>query len=317
VLVMLFQGFSIDQKIAGPLDRSVGDPWRGHPFHRDNNINGIDGDPEGTGRGRLVHTLALPRVLALQERFVRRVVRMLNNQDNVIWEISNESPATSMRWQYHMASFVKDLEEQLPKQHPVLVTVPWGPAGAGENDELFASPADAISPNPKGGYKDAPPPADGSKIVINDTDHLWGIGGTADWVWQAFLAGQHPIFMDPYLDVRTGEIYDAQWESVRRAMGHTLCYAQRLKMAEMAPADRMVDAGRCLACPGTTYLIWLPLGKTEVSLDLTGAEGPFSVEWFRPDTEELFDGREAMGGAIVRLKRPDAAYRIGLVRTVE
>jgi len=32
---------------------------RWHPFHRKNNINGINGDPKNEGHGRLTHTLRM------------------------------------------------------------------------------------------------------------------------------------------------------------------------------------------------------------------------------------------------------------------
>jgi hypothetical protein len=92
----------------------------------------------------------------------------------VLYEISNESHPNSQEWQYHMINFIKDYEAGKPKQHPVGMTVEWPD---GNNDELFASPANWISPND---YAD-PPPADGSKVIISDTDHIWGIGGDRDW----------------------------------------------------------------------------------------------------------------------------------------
>jgi len=202
----------------------------------------------------------------------------------------------------------------LPKQHLVLMTFPYDGVDNGSNEALWDSPAEAISPNPEGGYTDNPPPADGSKIVISDTDHLWGIGGNADWVWRSFLAGHHPIFMDPYLDVRGGEIYDAQWEPVRRAMGHTLAYAQRLDLAKMTPADELVDTGRCLAHRGNAYLIYLPGDVDAVFVDLSDISGAMSVEWFNPQTEELFDAWDVAGGQRVRLCQPDADYRVVLVQ---
>ncbi|MBD3265317.1 DUF4038 domain-containing protein, partial [bacterium] len=41
--VMLFQGFSIEQKGTDGVDPKKGNPWDGHPFNAKNNINGIDG----------------------------------------------------------------------------------------------------------------------------------------------------------------------------------------------------------------------------------------------------------------------------------
>ena len=52
VSIMLFQGFSVSQKnTVGAIDRSFGNPWEGHPFHKSNNVNQIDGDPNGRNRG--------------------------------------------------------------------------------------------------------------------------------------------------------------------------------------------------------------------------------------------------------------------------
>lgn len=65
VAVMFFQGFSIEQKGTLGVDPNKGNPWDGHPFHRHNNINGIDGDPNGSGEGKAVHTLAIPAITAL------------------------------------------------------------------------------------------------------------------------------------------------------------------------------------------------------------------------------------------------------------
>src|SRR5690606_9372528 len=54
VAVMLFEGFSVEKK------RRTVNPWPGHPFHRENNINGIDGDGDGDGEGKEIHTLQNP-----------------------------------------------------------------------------------------------------------------------------------------------------------------------------------------------------------------------------------------------------------------
>ena len=42
------------------------------------------------------------------------------------------------------------------------------------NIDLFNSPAEWVLPNDVSGYKDNPPTFDGSKVIIADTDHLWG-----------------------------------------------------------------------------------------------------------------------------------------------
>jgi len=79
VSVMLFDGWSNDDK-----DYGGGNPWLGHPFHRDNNVNGINGDPLNTGEGKRTHTLDDPAITALQDAYVRKVIDTVNDLDNVL-----------------------------------------------------------------------------------------------------------------------------------------------------------------------------------------------------------------------------------------
>ena len=177
VSVMLFQGWDVETKgrKTNPLDA--------HPFNKRNNANGVDGDPSGTGEGMDLHTLKIPAVTRLQEDYVRKVLDTLNDLDNVLYEISNESHGGSVEWHYHMINFIHEYEKKKPKQHPVGMTFLWSDKYRGSNEDLFESPADWVSPNPeaKDGYNYAynPPPADGRKVVLLDTDHLWGLGGDA------------------------------------------------------------------------------------------------------------------------------------------
>jgi hypothetical protein len=64
VSVMLFEGWQL-QFSRPPFN------WRTHPFNENNNINGIDGDVNGDGRGIEVHTLANRTVTEIQRAYVR------------------------------------------------------------------------------------------------------------------------------------------------------------------------------------------------------------------------------------------------------
>lgn len=196
VAVMLFEGWVQQQKKK--------EWWRDHPFHPDNNVNGVDGDANGDGRASEVHTLEVPAVTRVQEAYVRRVLDAVGDLDNVLWEIVNEAGSYSTEWQYHFIRFLKAEEAKRTKQHPVGMTFQYSPDVKlrGNNRTLFESPADWISPNQLAAagynYKTNPPPADGSKVIVPDTDHLGGIWGTPEWVWKSFTRGLNPIFMDPY-----------------------------------------------------------------------------------------------------------------------
>lgn len=273
--VMLFEGWGL---------QFVENAWQAHPFHPDNNINGIDGDREGDGRGLEIHQLGHPAVLTLQEAYVRQVIDTLNDLDNVLYEISNENHPASTDWQYHFIRFIHDNERTKPKQHLVGMTFQYK---GGRNETLFDSPADWISPNPSApdgfNHRDNPPPADGSKVVISDTDHLWGLGGNVAWVWKTFLRGAHPIFMDPYDGAVLRRGGDDQWEPVRRAMGAVARVAASLDLAAMHPRLDFGPASFCLADDAGTRLAWLPSGTT-LRLEPSPSGRSVEVQWFHPET---------------------------------
>jgi CubicO group peptidase (beta-lactamase class C family) len=268
VSVMLFEGWG--------LQFSPG-AWEGHPFHPKNNVNGIDGDANKDGKGVEIHELGNQAVTAIQEAYARKVIDTVNGFDNVLYEISNENHPPSTSWQYHMIRFIKDYERTKPSQHPVGMTFQYKD---GSNQALFDSPADWISPNSEGGYRDDPPPADGRKVVLNDTDHLWGIGGNLAWVWKSFTRGYNPIFMDPYDGDVLGARFDPKWDPIRRSMGYTLRYARRMNLAEMRPTPDIASTKYCLASPGKQYLVYKPGAGDSVTVKLE--PGAYAYEWFDP-----------------------------------
>ena len=306
--VVLFQGFSVSRKSKNRQKS----PWQAHPFNKANNINGIDGDLNGDGEGYETHTLALPRVTRLQEAYVRKAIDTISDLDNVIYEISNESHGGSARWQYHMTDLIHEYERGKPKQHPVWMSFTWdGMAGSGKDADLFDSPAEAVSPRGESTgrgrgawtYAVDPPVADGSKVVITDTDHLWGIGGDQAWVWKSFTRGLNPIFMDPYDGVVLGGRFEKKWDPVRRSMGYTLRYARRMDLAAMAPHGRLASTKFCLANPGREYLVYLPSGGS-VTVDLSAAKGALAAEWFSPGTGKARKPTTVQGGAKRTLAAP-------------
>ncbi|MBN2476228.1 MAG: twin-arginine translocation signal domain-containing protein [Pirellulales bacterium] len=302
--LMLFEGWGM-QFAPGA--------WRAHPMHPENNVNGINGDADGDGNGLEIHALAVPAVTKVQEAYVRKVLDTLNDLDNVLYEISNENHPPSTEWQYHMIRHIQQYERGKAKQHPVGMTFQYR---GGSNQTLFDSPADWISPNHEGGYRDNPPAADGRKVILTDTDHLWGIGGNAAWVWKSFLRGLNPLFMDPYDGVVLGKRFDPQWQPIREALGHTRRLADRLKLASLQPRDALASSGYCLANAarrGAEYLVYLPQGG-EVTVDLSATAGELSVEWIRPANGAPSRGSPVAGGHPRRLTAPFPGDAVLLLR---
>ena len=298
VSVMLFQGWSIERKTG-----SVS-PWFAHPFNAVNNVNGVDGDANRDGEGSEVHTLAVPAVTRLQEAYVQKVVETLNDLDNVLYEVTNESPVATRQWQYHIVEFIKGCEMSRPKQHPAGISYFYN-GRAGAMDALLASPADWISPGNDGGvysYDYDPPAAEGRKVFLSDTDHFFGVGGDQKWVWRSFTRGLNVLFMDPLEDPKWEQ--RRQWEPARQAMGQTRELSDRIDMALMLPHPELASTRYCLADPSREYVVYLPEGG-RVMVDLSPAPATFAVEWLRPTgAGAAVSGDAIQGGAKRSLQAP-------------
>jgi hypothetical protein len=225
VAVMFFDGWALHLSPAP-------DHVEGHPFHTANNVNGV-------GIGSIVDYQVLPldpRVQALQEAYLRKVVDTLHDLPNLLWEVANESsgggtvdPAfaqalgqtgtpewgDSTAWQYWVIDRVRRHETEMSyDRHPMGMTMQFPvPQQTKVNDPLFNSRAEWVSPgyddeifaggghpmapgSPQSRWLEDPPAADGRKVVITDTDHYAPGRGDALWAWKSFLRGHHPILMD-------------------------------------------------------------------------------------------------------------------------
>ena len=287
VSVMLFQGFSVVGQGA----------WKAHPFNAENNANGIDGDLDGDGEGKEVQRMPDDKVVKAQEAYVGHVLETLHDLDNVLYEIVNEAIPESVSWQYHFIRFIKQYErEHQLEAHPVGMTFfQGGEFGGGDNATLFDSQADWISPGGYTRYARNPPVADGRKVMILDTDHIHGIGGDRDFVWESFFRGYNPIYMDPLgvsheLTIGEPVLNEPAHDRARAALGETQRWATRLDLRRVTPQGELSSTGYCLAEQGIEYLLYVPSGVSSdqsagsrtarpVTINLTGAEGRFTVEW--------------------------------------
>ena len=148
-----------------------------------------------------------------------------------------------------------------------------------------------------------PPADDGEKVVLLDTDHLWGIGGDAAWIWRAFLAGHHPLYMDP-LDEH------GERAAARKAMGVARRLVDRLPtvvgtgLETLAPRPELASSGCCLASIGErceAIVAWAPRGR--LRLDLRAVPAAFTGEWVHPVSGATAPAAVA-GGSAVRVAAP-------------
>lgn len=330
VAVMLFDGWALH---LSPAPDNV----EGHPFFAGNNINDI-------AISSIVDYQVLPldpRVQAIQEAYIRKVVDTVQDLPNVLYEVANESSGggtvdqnfaemmgfsnvpdwgDSTEWQYWVINVLKRYEKQMGYvPHPIGMTMQFPVAEqTNVNDPLFNSPADWISPgyddeifaegrhpmepeSPPSRWYDNPPPSDGRKIVITDTDHYAPGQGDALWAWKSFLRGHHPILMDFGIigGVNPSDPSAASpgvppyvaFEAARYAMGDTLHYAEKMNLIDMQPRGDLSSTAYTLADPGKEYLILQPeptVDPFKVHLET----GTYSVEWFNVNSRVTEKGEK-------------------------
>jgi Family of unknown function (DUF6298) len=306
VSVMLFEGFGLHLSLAP-------DNVEGHPFYAANNVNGI-----GIASINDYQVLPLdPRVQALQEAYIRKVVYTVQDLPNVLYEVANESSGggsiedaefldaiglseppdwgDSTQWQYWVIDFLKRYEAQMGyARHPVGMTMQYPVRDQSKvNDVLFDGPADWISP----GFDDVdspmqnsrwytdPPANDGTKVIISDTDHYSPMKSDALWAWKSFLRGHNPILYDLGIvtgvnppDPFSGNPSFASLEPARHAMGDTLRFAREIDLAGMEPRGDLSSTGYALANPGEEYLVLQP-GETAEPLTVALEVNTYSVRW--------------------------------------
>ena len=322
--VMLFDGWALH---LSPAPFHV----EGHPFHASNNVNGV-------AIGSILDYQVLPldpRVQALQEAYIGRIVDTVHDLPNVLWEVANESsgggavdpafaqalnqPADaewgdSTEWQYWVIDVVRKHEaDRGYETHPIGMTMQFPvPEQTKVNDPLFGSEAEWISPgyddevfahgghpmapgSPQSRWLEDPPPAEGRKVVVTDTDHYAPGRGDALWAWRSFLRGHHPILMDfgllfgadPADRSVGGPMSFETFEPARWAMGDTARFAGRVDLMRMEPRADVSSTGYALANPGTEYLVLQPDGGEELSL--RPDPGRYAVEWFGVEDRRTVD----------------------------
>ena len=148
------------------------------------------------------------------------MVDTLNDLDNVVYEISGDTPASSREWQYHMINYLKNYQATKPKQHQVGMSYVY----LGNTNDLFVSPADWIL---LPGANTDPPLAAGTKVILSDMDPK--LLGTTSYpmVWESFMRGFNPIYLESDLAKLSAD------ENVLGSMGYALKYSQLVDLSAM------------------------------------------------------------------------------------
>lgn len=276
--------------------------WRLHAFHRDNNVNGADGDPGRTGKGtdgrRGFCSMGNPRVLELQKLYVRKVVEAVNEFENVYFEIANEN-YYSPDWERHLCQFVHEIERDMPKKHLAMpLDLPNHDFGTWKTWDLERLHRKLL-------YWRARLP----QPLIFDTD---GIGCPDDDTarrafWTAVLSGGHVDYLDDSLQPgpeHKGDFTGSRRRTLRRQLGHLARFTREVPLWRMEPRPDLVEGGRAFVMASEGELAaYLPDGG-ELALDLSKFEATFDARWFDPRMGRWTEGGKVRGGAGRRFSPP-------------
>ena len=272
--------------------------WKLHAFHRDNNVNGVDGDPRNTGTGtdgqQGFCSMGNPKAMEFQKAYLRKLVDTVNEYDNILIEIANEN-YYSAEWERHLCEFIRE-QERTKLRHVLMpldllnhssVVQKWDP-----NIVHTALLEKRCLRQP----------------LIFDTD--WTINDNDDEVrkamWTAVLSGGHFNYMDDSLEFRAKPMFDKRTR-LHRQIGHLAAFVKRLKPWEMQPNDALVKSGDAFALASTNELAaYLPAGGA-VTLDLTPFKGQLNARWFNPRNGKFGDEFKVEGSQFHEFKTPDAA----------
>ena len=92
--------------------------------------------------------------------------------------------------------------------------------------------------------------------------------------------------MDPY-DYQ--ELNPQQYEGIRRAMGDTIRYAERIGLVDMKPAvdKRHCSTGYCLQNAGIEYLALQPESGASITIGRLRTGTRYEFEWFGVHTGQI------------------------------
>ncbi len=113
---------------------------------------------------------------------------------------------------------------------------------------------------------------------------------------------------------------DRSWDYCRIALGFfedgKIPFWEMKNMDELVGNPARENSRYCFAKPGEIYLVYLPSGRT-AELDLSAANGPFTVQWFNPRRGgPLHAAPDVTGGVTTSLTAPSADDWLAVLRSV-
>lgn len=302
--------------------------WVLSPINSRNNVNGI-GDVPRTE----VLTLKHKNLVAVQTAMVEKIVRELNEFDNLYYEICNEPyfGGVTLDWQAHIAETIVKTEASLPNKHLIAQNISNGSAKVENPNPAvsifnfhYSNPPDSVAMN----YHL-------NKVIAFDET---GFKGTEDKPyrtdgWEFIIAGgavySHLDYsFTPSHEKGTFVLPPTQpgggGPSLRRQLRILKDFIHSFNFLRMRPDNSVIKGGvpegavaRALVDPGNSYAVYVK-GGSKANLVLDMPAGRYRAEWISPLTGrvEKAENLDHRGGQIT-LSSPTYSEDIALkvVRT--
>lgn len=297
------------------------DMWQLSPMNAANNINGI-----GRMQRTEAYTLKYPKLLAVQDAMVHRIVEELKDFDNLYYEICNEAyfGGVTLEWQAHIAETITDTESGFKYKHLIA--------------QNFANKYQKITnPNPRVSifnFHYAKPPNTvtdnyGLNRVISDDET--GFAGSEPKPyrlegWDFIIAGGAVYDNLDYSFCVGHEDGTAQINApggggavLHKQLGILSSFINSFDFIKMRPDNSVIKAGvpekataRALVQNGRVYAVYINGGgKAQLQVELP--KGKYTAEWLNTKTGKI-DKNETFDhpGGNRTLKSPDYEDDIAL-----
>lgn len=271
------------------------DMWELSPMKASNNVNGI-GEMVRTD----VYTLKHPELLAVQEAMVRKIVRELNEFENLYFEVCNEPyfGGVTDDWQDHIIEVIVATEQDLPRKHLIARNIANG-------SQEITEPHPAVSIF---NFHYAKPPTavrvnyDLNRVIADDET---GFAGSEDVTyrregWEFILAGGGIYSNLDYSFTPEHEDGTAKpqapgggGEKLRKQLGILKKFVQGFDFVRMQPDDEVIvggvpDGARAWALSevGRAYAIYVNAGE-QADLALQLPAGQYVAQWLNTQSGKV------------------------------
>ena len=269
--------------------------WKLSPMNAANNINGI-----GKMQRTEVYTLKYPKLLAVQDAMVRKIVEELKDFDNLYYEICNEPyfGGVTLEWQYHIVETIVEAEKKLGVKHLIAQNI----ANKGKKVERpnanvsilnfhYAKPPNTVAENyglnrvigdDETGFAGSGPKA----YRLEGWDFIIAGGGVYNNLDYSFAVGHEDGTNKIDAPGGGGPVF---W----RQMGILIEFINGFDFIRMRPENSVIKAGvpakataRALVEPGRAYAIYIN-GGSEAKLAVELPKGSYSAEWVNTKTGKV------------------------------